>query len=403
MKILLSTYGVRGDIAPYVAIACELKALGAHPVIATSDAWQSFVESANVEWAHCPPQAPTGADLARVMEAARGDERLFREWILPSLRETYETLNHLAEDADVLVTHTLSLAGPIVAQKRGLPWVSSAVSPLALLESQLAPALPIAPWAADYPGFNRLLLRLLRRQFGMWLRPVQGLRRELGLSPGDNAIWHDAHSPLLALRLWPELFCVAGTQGNARCVGFCVPESQILSKELEEWLSQGARPILFCAASGCGGEMWERRAIRCARHLERRAIILGASADYEFKAGAGADVLMRRFAPLSALLPRVAALVHGGGIGALALSWRAGVPMLLTPRAHDQFDNARRAQKLGIAQVALGDWACALDALLNDEDLCARVERKRGAHCERKWRASRGEGDYTRWRLKPRQ
>ncbi len=369
MKILISTYGVRGDIAPYVAVARALKSLGARPVVATSSAWRELVEVAGIEWAFCPPEAPAGADLTRVMNGARGDERLFREWILPALRQSYERLNELAADADCLVSHTLSFAGPLVAQKRAIPWGSCAVSPLALLEAQLSPALPVAPWAANYPRFNRLLLRLLRRQFGAWLRPVQDLRRELGLPAGDNAIWHDAHSPLLALRLWPEQFCAAGTQGHAKCVGFCFAAPQALPDEIENWLDAGAAPILFCAASGCGGASWQRRAIRCARASNRRAIILGARAD-----GESADVLARRFAPLDAILPRVAAIVHGGGLGALALSWRAGVPMLLAPRAHDQFDNARRAQQLGIARVAKRDWSRDVAALLDDANLRARIE-----------------------------
>ena len=370
MKILISTYGVRGDIAPYVCIARALQDLGAHPIVATADAWRELVESAGIEWAFCPPQSPAGADLTRVMDSARGDERLFREWITPSLRQSYDCLNELAADADVVVTHTLSFAGPLVAQKREIPWVSCAVSPLALLEPQLAPALPVAPWAANTPGFNRLLLRLLRRQFGMWLRPVQDLRRELGLPPGDNAIWHDAHSPQLALRLWPEQFCKAGTQGNAQTVGFCFAAPQSLPADIADWLNQGEAPILFCAASGCGGEIWERRAADCARVLGKRALILGAVADSD-----STEILARRFAPLDALLPRVAAIVHGGGIGTLALAWRAGVPMLLTPRAHDQADNARRARQLGIAHVASGDWARAVAALLDDAPLRARIEQ----------------------------
>lgn len=368
MKVLISTYGVRGDIAPYVAVARALKSLGARPIVATASAWRELVESAQLEWAFCPPESPAGADLTRVMNGARGDERLFREWLVPSLRQSCERLDELARNADCLVTHTLSFAGPVVAQKRAIPWVSSAVSPLALLEPQLSPALPVAPWAANYPRFNGLLLRLLRRQFGMWLRPVQEFRRELGLPLGDNAIWHDAHSPQLALRLWPETFCAPGTQGNARCVGFCFPESQPLPDEIKNWLDGGEAPILFCAASGCGGAQWEARAISSARALNRRAIILGARADSNSQ-----NVLSRRFAPLGALLPRAVAALHGGGIGALALAWRAGVPMLLTPRAHDQADNARRAQRLGIAHIARGDWSRELDALLNDENLRAQL------------------------------
>ena len=369
MKILISTYGARGDIVPYVAIARALQSLGARPVVATARAWQTTIEGAGIAWAHCPPAAPAGRDLARAMNAARGDERLLRDWLLPNLRASYQTLNALACDADVLVTHTLSLAGPVVAARRQLSWVSSAVSPLALLEPRLAPALPVAPWAAQWPGFNRLLLRLLRRQFGMWLRPVQALRRELNLPAGDNALWHDAHSPQLALRLWSPRFCATGRKGNARAVGFCFDVPSPLAPEVAKWLGSGAPPIVFCAATGCGGAAWEARAISSARRLNQRALILGARANWQT-----ANVMARQFAPLESVLPGAAAIVHGGGLGALAHSWRAGVPMLLAPRAHDQFDNARRAAQLGIAHQARGgDWTRELDALLNDEDLRARV------------------------------
>ena len=371
MKILISTYGARGDVAPYVAVARALKTLGAHPTIATSQVWQSTVEGAGIVWADCPPQTPTGRDLERVMEKARGDEHLFREWIVPSLRENYHALDKLAADTDVLVTHTLPFAGPIVAAKRGLPWISSVVSPMALLEPHLAPAMPIAPWAADLPGLNKLMLRLLRRQFGAWFRPVQEFRRELGLPPGDNAIWHDAHSPQLALRLWSPLFCPPGRKGRARAVGFCFSPAQPLPPDIEQWLDAGAAPLVFCAATGCGGPQWEARARESARQLGRRALILGALEDAQTP-----GVMARQFAPLEAVLPRAAAVVHGGGIGALALSWRAGTPMLLTPRAHDQADNARRARELGIAQVARGsarNWARDLSELLRDEPLRVRL------------------------------
>ena len=368
MKVLISTYGARGDVAPYVAIARELKILGARPVIATSRHWQAFIEGAEIEWADCPPQTPQGRDLARVMEKARGDEHLFRDWIVPALRENYRALDELAATADVLVTHTLPFAGPIVAAKRRMPWVSSTVSPMSLLEPRLAPALPVAPWAAELRGLNRLLLRLLRRQFGMWLRPVQQFRRELGLPAGDNAIWHDGHSSQLALRLWSPLFCAPGTKGAARAVGFCFSPAQPLAPETANWIEAGEAPLVFCAATGCGGAAWEARAKASARQLGRRALLLGALEDSQAPA-----LMTRQFAPLEAVLPHAAAVVMGGGIGALSIAWRAATPMLLVPQAHDQADNARRAEKLGIARIARGDWTRQLEALLNDENLRVKV------------------------------
>lgn len=57
--------------------------------------------------------------------------------------------------------------------------------------------------------------------------------------------------------------------------------------------------------------------------------------------------------PFASLLPRVAAVVHHGGIGTTADAFRAGTPQLIVPFAYDQFDNGLRAKRLGVADVLL--------------------------------------------------
>lgn len=52
-----------------------------------------------------------------------------------------------------------------------------------------------------------------------------------------------------------------------------------------------------------------------------------------------------------ALFARASAIVHQGGIGTTALAKRAGRPMLVVPFAHDQYDNAERVRRLGVAEV----------------------------------------------------
>nr|MBA3625578.1 glycosyltransferase [Methylibium sp.] len=54
------------------------------------------------------------------------------------------------------------------------------------------------------------------------------------------------------------------------------------------------------------------------------------------------------YAPFDALLPRLATLVHHGGIGTCAEALAAGVPQIVVPFAHDQFDNAARLERLGL-------------------------------------------------------
>jgi UDP:flavonoid glycosyltransferase YjiC (YdhE family) len=59
------------------------------------------------------------------------------------------------------------------------------------------------------------------------------------------------------------------------------------------------------------------------------------------------------YAPFSRLLPRVAALVHHGGVGTAAQGMAAGVPQLVMPLSHDQYDNGARLRRLGVGRTLL--------------------------------------------------
>ena len=49
-------------------------------------------------------------------------------------------------------------------------------------------------------------------------------------------------------------------------------------------------------------------------------------------------------------IPRVALLVYHGGIGTLAQAIKAGIPHLVVPNGHDQFDNGWRIEQLGLGR-----------------------------------------------------
>jgi rhamnosyltransferase subunit B len=68
-------------------------------------------------------------------------------------------------------------------------------------------------------------------------------------------------------------------------------------------------------------------------------------------------------------------LVHHGGIGSSAQALYAGVPQLVVPSAYDQFDNALRLQRMGVARVVRnkepGEFQAQLKALLHSPDVAA--------------------------------
>ncbi|MFG0320161.1 MAG: glycosyltransferase, partial [Planctomycetota bacterium JB042] len=90
-------------------------------------------------------------------------------------------------------------------------------------------------------------------------------------------------------------------------------------------------------------------------------------------------VIARDYAPFSLLLPRGAATVHHGGIGSTSQALRAGRPSVVVPHAHDQFNNAVHAVRLGVAAMVrrgrldVDRLVRALRAVLDDPAVAARA------------------------------
>jgi UDP:flavonoid glycosyltransferase YjiC (YdhE family) len=117
---------------------------------------------------------------------------------------------------------------------------------------------------------------------------------------------------------------------------------------------------------------------------DRRAILLSEFSD-QIPDPLPEGIRWFRYLPLDRLLPRAAAFVHHGGIGSAAQGMAAGIPQLVMPLAHDQFDNAARLEHLGVggwipkARFTGARVAEALGRLVNDPEVaraCAGVAER---------------------------
>ena len=83
-----------------------------------------------------------------------------------------------------------------------------------------------------------------------------------------------------------------------------------------------------------------------------RAVLLTGGFEQNRPDGELSDVLLVDRAPHQLLFPRASAVVvHQGGVGTPGQALRSGRPMLVVPHGHDQFDNAHRVTKLGVART----------------------------------------------------
>lgn len=74
--------------------------------------------------------------------------------------------------------------------------------------------------------------------------------------------------------------------------------------------------------------------------------------------------------------------VRQGGVGTTAQALRAGVPQLVVPFAHDQFDNAERVRRLGcgriLRRIRLAERSLVreLEALLANQEIAAAADEE---------------------------
>jgi len=362
-RIVLATWGSYGDLFPYLALAIRLLERGHQPVLATSGLYKDIVEQAGVEFRPMPPDIdPTDTALmARVMDPARGSEVIVRELLAPRVRESFMALRDTAQGADLLVTHPITFAGPLVGRATGMPWLSGVLAPTSVpsaFDLPLFPPLPqVVRLARTTPAMARGFLWLADRITRAWTAPVAALARELGLPDAGNPLFTGQFSPHGTMALFSPIFGPPQQDWppRATATGFVFhDQSENLDSGLRTFLDAGEPPVVFTlgtSAAGAPGRFYDESA-RAVEILGCRAVMLigqfpPASADRTWPPG----VFATAYAPHAPLFRRAAAVVHHGGVGTLAQALRAGRPMLVVPHAHDQPDNAFRAKALGVARV----------------------------------------------------
>ena len=399
-KIVISTFGSFGDVHPYVAIALELKRRGHRPVIATSEIYREKTDALGLEIHPVPPDLPSydqPEEVARMVEEMidpkKGPERVFTQFVNPHLRGMYDALLDATRGADLLVTHVLSLAGPPLVEKTGIKWASSVLAPISMFSNYDPPVFPQMPWLYKvlklHPSVSRAAMRVGRLKLDQMAEPVYRLRKELGLKRGGNPMLEGQHSPRMVLALFSS--AIAKPQPDwppqTRVTGFPfydrrdrAGDEERLDPNLLKFLDAGEPPVVFTLGSSAiyaAGDFY-RESVAAARAAGVRALLLTGE-PWNRPAEMPEGVAAFDYAPYGELLPRARAVVHQGGIGTTAQGLRAGMPALVVPFSHDQFDNGSRVARVGAgrglprAKYNASSAAKELRALLADAGYTTRA------------------------------
>lgn len=372
-RIVLSTLGSLGDVNPYVGIALELKARGHRPIIATTSVYREKIARLGIGFHGVRPDLPSydrPEELRKLVEkcVARrtGAAAILKLLILPHLQDIYQDLNDAACGADLLVTHPLPLVGPIVAQKTGIPWVSSVLAPMPLFSAYDPPIGPqlvaLQKLVVRNPTLSRLFILLFKCFTAPMMWPIHRLRREIGLPRGQHPLVEGQHSSHIVLALFSRVMMEPQPDWPPQTIVTGFPfydergrpgDTSELPPDLTRFLVAGPPPIVFTLGSSA---VWidkdfYRESIAAAQTLGERALLLVDDAAEAARGPMPSGMAAFDYVPHSRILPHAKAIVLSGGIGTTSQSLRAGKPLLIVPFAHDQFDNAGRVERLGIGLV----------------------------------------------------
>ncbi|MEZ5320432.1 MAG: glycosyltransferase [Vicinamibacterales bacterium] len=363
LRVVLSCWGSYGDLFPSIGLALALKARGHAPVIASSAYYQDIVGDAGIGFHAVRPDVDPNdrALMARVMDPRRGSEVIVKELLAPHVRESFEDLWAATEGADVLVTHPIGFAGPLVGARRGMRWLSTVLAPTSLFSVHDFPRLPPFPGLTAAltarPWSARLFFRLARAVTASWTRPVVRYRAELGLPDTGDPLYEGQCSPHGTLALFSRVLASPQPDWPPRTTVTGFPffnRAEAPSDALQAFLDAGDPPVVFTLGSsavGAPGAFYDE-SVAAAEALGCRALLMARS-----EIGSGVTrplpktMLAVDYAPHEVIFPRARAVVHHGGVGTLGQALRAGRPMLVVPHAHDQYDNAERARRAGVARV----------------------------------------------------
>jgi UDP:flavonoid glycosyltransferase YjiC (YdhE family) len=367
-RVVISTFGSLGDVFPYIAVAKELAARGVSVAIATNADHHEMLAVHGIEGIEIGrrirPMFQEDPDLARkTMDQKTGLQFVLQNLVMRPLKANYEQLLAKTDGVDLIVTHTLAYHALLVARTRGIPFVSTILSPINFWSKYDPPAMDQILWLPKMhkiwgATISGIMMKQMSNHVYSWGEPYRELQRELGMEVDTrNVFFEGQFSPIKNLGLFSPVFGPPQPDWppNAVATGFpFLDEHEEIPEEVRdkvrEFLQAGDAPVVFTLGTSA---VWDagtfyHDSVEALKACGLRGVLLvGKELEQNVPPDLPDTVIAVPYLPHALIFRHARAIVHQGGVGTTAQALRSGNPQLVMPFSHDQFDNAQRVERLG--------------------------------------------------------
>jgi sterol 3beta-glucosyltransferase len=402
VRISVLAVGSRGEVEPLIALGHGLRSAEHEVTLATHRSFEGLTREQDLGF------APLWGGPEEAIQTEAGQRLIHSGYnIVRAGRALFELLNQASQrmfddcwkacqGADAIVFGQIAVVGPHIACKLRIPAVGAYVNPIHPARATRAfPAPGAPPWGLGR-WYNGLSHHLVMMGFASlwWANLNAWRRRRLGFGPVSLRRVL-AHRYPIVYGFSPTLIAKPREWGSSTHVsGYWFlnpPRDWRAPADLIDFLEAGPPPIFlgFGTMQDSGGSMTKIVLDALSDTGERGIVLSGPEEQDDARVE---NVYRTESIPFRWLFPRVAAVVHHGGLGTSHCAARAGVPQITVPFMGDQYFWGNRLWQLGVAHRPLSRrsvrataLALAIKTALSDPAM-----RQRATDCARRMTAEEG-------------
>lgn len=376
--IVIFAIGTRGDIQPFMALALGLQQAGYTVCLAAPPNFRSFIEGYNI------PFTPVGDDWEAVVQNEEAVSYIESGSMIQGIRFRLNYVNKVFHPTNMAAWQACQKADLIIypkedfilgysfAQKLGIPCIEACLYPATATKTyrllRFQALFEQIHWQAYMRGraasFHRTVLGL--QPFPFWGPARQKKKARIPILYGYSSVLFPVPPD------WPDYAHVTGSWF------LNMMQSWEPTPDLIHFLKTGPKPVYVGFGSMANRDTERTLAVvleALAMAGQRGVLVSGWG-------GLGADVplpdhvMWLENASFDWLFPRMAAVVHHGGVGTTTLGLRAGVPSVIIPHIADQFFWGECVARIGAGPTPIPrqklnaeQLAQAITTAINDDSI----------------------------------